>query len=62
MSKRLYRSKDRMFAGVLSGLAEYMDADPTVIRLLYVFLTLFTGGFPGLIAYVIAVMIVPVKP
>lgn len=58
--KRLVRSRqNRMVAGVLGGVAEYLDVDPTVIRLLYVFLFVITAFFPALIAYIIAVFIVP---
>ena len=42
--KRIYRSRDnRMIAGVCAGLAEYVDIDPTIVRLLFV-LGLFAGG------------------
>ncbi|CCQ96852.1 Phage shock protein C, PspC [[Clostridium] ultunense Esp] len=58
--KRLVRSQtDRMLSGLLGGIAEYLNVDPTVVRLLYVFLTIFTGIFPGIIAYVIALLVVP---
>ena len=43
--KKLYRSNtDRKLCGVCGGLAEYFDIDPTIIRLIFVFLTLFGGG------------------
>lgn len=58
--KRLYRSrKERMFAGVLGGFAEYMNVDPTLIRLLFVGLTIFTAIFPGVLFYIIAMFIIP---
>jgi phage shock protein C len=61
--KRLYRSrKDIMVGGVCSGLAEYMVVDPTLIRLLWVVLTLITGFVPGLLAYLIAWIIIPIEP
>ena len=51
-------SKDRMFAGVCAGLAEYMGMDPTVVRLIFVLLFFVTG--PGvLLAYFIMALIVP---
>lgn len=62
MEKKLYRSNNRMLAGVCAGLAEYMNVDPTIIRLAYAALTLFTAGFPGLILYVIMMIIVPEAP
>ncbi|MGM5483514.1 MAG: PspC domain-containing protein [Nanobdellota archaeon] len=60
-NKRLFRSKDRMIAGVCGGIAEYFDVDPTVIRLLWVLITIFTGIFTGIIAYIIAWVIIPEK-
>ena len=46
VTKRLYRSKERMIGGVCGGLAEYLDIDPTVMRVAYAaltFLTVFCG-------------------
>jgi len=58
MEKKLYRSqKDRMIGGVCGGLGEYFGIDPTIVRLLFVFFSL-TGG-PGLIAYLIFLIVVP---
>ncbi len=58
--KKLTRSKDQvMIAGVLGGIAEYTNVDVTVIRLLYVLLTVFTAVFPGVIIYIIALFIIP---
>lgn len=59
--KKLYRSRsDRKIGGVCGGLAEYMEVDPTLIRLLAVCLVVFGGT--GLLAYVIAWVIVPEQP
>lgn len=59
--KRLYRSrKDRMIGGVCGGLGAYLDIDPTVIRLLFVLLA-FAGG-PGLLAYLVMLILVPEEP
>ncbi|HPU01242.1 MAG: PspC domain-containing protein [Firmicutes bacterium] len=58
--KRLYRSRRNcMIAGVCGGLAEYLNLDPTVVRLIYVILTLFSAAFPGLLLYIIAAIIMP---
>jgi phage shock protein C len=55
--KKLYRSKtNRMICGVCGGLGEYLNIDPTIIRLLTVLLA-FTGG--GLVAYIIAAILIP---
>jgi phage shock protein C len=58
-TKRLTRSKDKMVAGVLAGIADYLNIDPTIIRILYVVLSIASIGFPGLIAYVIMWAIIP---
>ena len=58
--KKLYRSdKNRVFAGVIGGLGEYLDVDPVILRLLWVVIVIFTGLFPGLLAYILAIFIVP---
>ncbi len=60
--KKLYRSQDRIVAGVLAGFAEYINADKSLIRLVYVLLSIFSAGFPGLLAYIIAWIVIPEKP
>ena len=60
-TKKLYRSKkDSMVAGVCGGIAEYLDVDATLIRLLWIFIT-FLGG-SGIIAYLIAWVVIPNDP
>ena len=57
-TKRLYRSRDdRMIAGVCAGLAEYIDIDPTIVRLLFV-LGLLAGG-ATFWAYIVMMLVVP---
>ena len=61
--KRLYRSKDnKVFAGIIGGLGEYYSLDPVLLRLGYIFLVAFTAFIPGIIAYIVAVFVVPQKP
>lgn len=60
MEKRLYRSKDKKIFGVCGGIAEYIDADPTIIRLATAIITCCSFGF-GVLAYVIAALIIPVN-
>lgn len=61
MAKKLYRSSDdSKIAGVCSGIAEYFNIDPTIVRLLTVFLLF--AWFSSAIAYVIAWIIVPKAP
>jgi len=60
--KKLHKSKiNKMMGGVIGGLGEYTGIDPTVIRLLWVFLVLVTGVVPGVILYLIASVIIPEK-
>lgn len=60
--KRLYRSRtDRMVGGVCAGIAEYLNVDPTIIRLLFVLLA-FVTGFTWLIVYIAMLLIVPEAP
>ena len=58
--KKLYRStSNRMIAGVCAGVAEYLNIDPTVIRVLWVIATLFSVG---VIVYIACAIIIPEKP
>lgn len=58
MKKRLYKSStDKKVCGVCGGIANYFDVDPNVIRLIWVIFTLVGGS--GLIAYIIAAIIMP---
>ena len=58
--KRLYRSQyDRKLAGICGGLAQYINIDPTLVRLLAVILFFVTGVFPFILGYIIAVFIIP---
>jgi phage shock protein C len=61
--KHLYRSStNKALAGICGGLGEYWDIDPVVLRLLWVLVTVFTGFAPGIIAYILAAFVIPVKP
>lgn len=58
MEKKLYRSRvNRKLAGVCGGIAEYFNVDPTIIRLVFVVLAICAGC--GLLAYLLAWIIVP---
>jgi phage shock protein C len=57
--KKLYRSSNRILAGVCGGIAEYFDVDPTLIRVVYVFLSIFSVGFLGLLLYIILMVLIP---
>lgn len=61
MEKKLYKSKNqKMLCGVCGGLAEYLNVDATIVRLIWVLLAL-TACF-GIIAYIIAALIIPNPP
>jgi phage shock protein C len=59
---RLYRSRNRVLGGVLAGFAEYFSVDVVLIRVIYVLLSLFSAGFPGLLVYIIFWIVTPEKP
>ncbi len=63
IQKRLMRSiTNSRLAGVCGGFAEFLDVDPTVIRLLWVVLTIFTGLIFGILAYLVSWLIMPLAP
>jgi len=53
------RREGEKFAGVCGGLAEYFDLDPTLVRVVYLIATFFTGVVPGIVLYVILALVVP---
>ena len=59
MAKQLLRSRNKMIGGVCAGIAEYFDLDPTLVRVLYAVLTLFSAAFPGILLYIILLLIMP---
>ena len=62
MERKLYRSRtDKKLFGVLGGLAKYFNIDATVLRIIYVLLSLFVLGCP-IIIYLIAALIIPEEP
>ena len=59
---RLYRSRDdRMLAGVAGGLAEMWGADPSLVRVIWALLVIFTGGLAFLV-YIVMALVVPEEP
>lgn len=58
--KKLYRSsRHRIIAGVCGGIADYFEVDPTLVRLGYVVVSIFSVAFPGLLVYIIAWLLMP---
>ena len=59
-AKRLYRSrKNKVIGGVCGGIGEYFNIDPVLIRLVLVLFSFMGGG--GIIAYIIAWMVIPLR-
>lgn len=61
INRRLYKSRrNKVIDGVCGGIAEYFDVDPTIVRLLWVLVTLMGGS--GFILYIVGMIIMPVNP
>lgn len=59
--KRLYRvNEGKILCGVCMGLSEYFEIDVTIVRLIWVLISLVYGS--GLLLYIIAALIMPIKP
>lgn len=56
---KLKRSENKMIAGVCGGLAEYFKFDPTIVRIVYVLVSLLSAAFPGLLIYLILWLVMP---
>ena len=60
--KKLTKGRDKMLAGVCSGLANYLNIDVTLIRVAYALISLFSAGFPGIIVYIVLAIVMPDPP
>jgi phage shock protein C len=61
-NRPLRRSRtDRMIAGVLGGLAEHFDMDPTMLRVVYVVVSILSVAFPGLLIYLALWIVIPAQ-
>lgn len=59
----LYRSRrHKMIAGVCGGLADWLGWDPTLVRVLFVIISLASVAFPGIIVYIILWLVMPKAP
>lgn len=60
--KQLRRSRtDKMIAGVCGGIAEWLGFDPTIVRIAYVLISIFSAAFPGILVYIILAIVIPEK-
>ena len=58
----LHRSRRyRMIAGVCGGIAEWLDWSPTLVRILFVLISILSAAFPGIIVYIILWVVMPEK-
>lgn len=60
LSRPLRRSRDKgMIAGVVAGLAQYFSMDVTLLRVLYVLVSIISVAFPGILAYILLWILIP---
>lgn len=60
VERRLRRSRRHaLLGGVIGGFAEYFDRDPTLLRVLYVLLSILSAAFPGLLVYLVLWLLIP---
>lgn len=61
-TKKLYRSPRGKVFGVATGLAEWRDLNPDMVRLIVLIVVLSTGAFPGALVYLVAALVIPMNP
>ncbi len=62
MPKKLYKTEqDKVICGVCGGIGEYLDLDPNIVRLIAVLITIFSAGFPTVVAYIVMACVLPFK-
>ncbi len=62
MPKKLYKiEQDKVICGVCGGIGEYLDLDPNIVRLIAVLITIFSAGFPTVVAYIVMACVLPFK-
>ena len=54
-------TRHRLIAGVCGGIAEWLGWSPTVVRILYVLISILSAAFPGIIVYVVLWLVMPVR-
>lgn len=56
---RLARSRNRIIAGVCGGIANWLGWDPTLVRILYVVISIVSAAFPGILVYIVLWLVMP---
>ncbi len=59
MDGRLRKSRDKILGGVCGGIAEWLGWDPTVVRIVYVIVSVVSIAFPGILVYLVLWLIMP---
>lgn len=59
MGKLVKSTYNRKIAGVCGGIAEYLNVDPTMVRVAYVVLSVLSAAFPGILIYILLAVIMP---
>jgi len=59
MKNRLARSNNKIIAGVCGGIANWLGWDSTMVRVLYVLLSIISAGFPGIFVYIVLWLVMP---
>lgn len=59
MYKKLTKSSNKMIAGVCGGVGDFFGVDPTLVRVAYALLTVFSLAFPGVLLYILLCIIIP---
>jgi phage shock protein C len=59
--KKIKKSKNKIISGVIGGLGEYYNTDPTILRIAWLLIFSITGFIPGILAYIGASLIMPDK-
>lgn len=61
--KKLYLSTtDKKLSGVCGGVADYFQVDSSLVRLSWIIITILTGVVPGIVAYIVAAIVIPPEP
>lgn len=59
MAGALVRTNNRMLGGVCGGIANFLGWDPTLVRILFVLVSIFSAAFPGILVYVVLWVLMP---
>jgi len=60
--KKLYRSEEnKIWGGVIGGIGEYLEVDPTILRVIWILIIVFTAFVPGIVVYLLALTVIPRK-